>query len=121
VQTGTPPAQAVQKDNNQPHIVVIQRDEFEQYFIVVEQTLIMEITDIATAIFLMLGSHYIFNLNYHPKINDLMTFLQEKVAKIPSEGYHKVISPVATTHIVRISAVFKQMSEKNETSDSDNS
>lgn len=40
-----------------------------------------------------------------------MTFLQEKIAKIPSDGYHKVMSPVATTHIVGISSVYKSITE----------
>lgn len=51
--------------------MVIQHDDYDQYFIAVEQTLMMETTDVATVIFLMLGSHYIFNLNYHPKVNDI--------------------------------------------------
>ena len=108
----------MQKGNNQPHVVVIQHDEYEQYFIAVEQCLIMETTDVATAIFLMLGSHYIFNLNYHPKVNDVMTFIQEKIAKIPSEGYHKVLSPVATTHINGISSVFKKIAEEEQSAES---
>lgn len=111
----------MQKGNNQPHVVVIQHDEYEQYFIAIEQTLMMQTTDMATAMFLMFGSHYIFNLHYHPKINDLMTFVQEKVAKIPSEGYHKLTSPVAITHIAGIASTYRSLNEEKDfnTSDSD--
>ena len=104
----------MQAGNNQPHIVVIQQDEYEQYFVAVKQRIMMDTTDVATAVFLMLGSHYIFNLNYHQKVNDLMTFIQEKVAGIPSEGYHKVTSAVATTHIVGISAMHKKITAEED-------
>ena len=49
----------------------------------------MECTDFAMAMFLMLGSHYIFNLSYHPRIYDLLRFIQEKVAGIPSDDKGK--------------------------------
>lgn len=53
----------------------------------------------ATAIFHLLGSHYILNLSYHPKLNDLLKFIQEKIAHIPSSHGVRSKSPVATTHI----------------------
>lgn len=84
----------MQKGNNQPLVVVIQHDEYEQYFIAVEQCLMMETTDAATAIFLMLGSHYIFNLNYHPKFNDAMTFIQEKLQRYPLKGTTRYYLPL---------------------------
>ena len=37
------------------------------------QTVIMETTDVTTMVFLMLNSHFIFNLNYHPKVNNMKT------------------------------------------------
>ena len=49
----------------------------------------MECTDFAMAMFLMLESHYIFNLSYHPRIYDLLWFIQEKLAGIPSDDKGK--------------------------------
>ena len=87
--------------------MVIEGDEYDQYFIAVEQTLMLECRDIATALFLLLASHYVFNLSYHTKCTDFLIFIQEKVAKIPSvtsadsDSKHKKRkekSPVALSH-----------------------
>ena len=59
----------------------------------------MECANVATAMFHLLGSHYILNLSYHPKLNDLLIFIQEKIAHIPSSHGVKPKSAVATTHI----------------------
>ena len=32
-----------------------------------------------------MGSHYVFNLTYHPKVAELLTFIQENVTYIPTE------------------------------------
>ena len=61
LQNGTPPSEIPDKNNNQPHIVAIERDEYFQYMIAVEQSLMLECTEIATAIFMMLACHYVFN------------------------------------------------------------
>ena len=59
--------------NNQPHIILFSDEDYEdedrlqQFFVCVEQTLILECSNIVAAIFFCIGAHYIFNLNYHPK------------------------------------------------------
>ena len=69
-QRGTPPEEATEKNNNQPHIVwFTDADEDEplhQYFISVEHNLMMECSNIVAAIFYCVAAHYIFNLSYHP-------------------------------------------------------
>lgn len=55
-QRGTTPTEAVDKTNNQPHIVCFQDDEEElagQYFISVEQTLMMESSNLVAALFFL--------------------------------------------------------------------
>lgn len=79
----------------------------------------------ATAIFHLLGSHYILNLSYHPKLNDLMRFIQEKIAHIPSShGVKSSKSAVATTHVIGIAseyAAVKNVADCESTdSDTDN-
>ena len=66
----------------------------------------MECADLASALFLLLGSHYILNLSYHQKIHDIMMFFQEKVAGIPSASPHKSKSPVAMNHFNGISSEY---------------
>ena len=67
------------KSNNQPHIIAIERDEYFLYMVAVKQSLMLECTEMATAIFMMRACHYVFNLSYHPKATDLFVFLLEKV------------------------------------------
>lgn len=75
----------------------------------------------ATAIFHLLGSHYILNLSYHSKLNDLMRFIQEKVAYIPSSHGVKSKSAVATTHVIGITSEYAAVKNvaDHESTDSD--
>ena len=54
------------------HIVAFSHDDYHQYFIAVEQKLYMECADLAMAIFLVLGAHYIF-VTRHEKIGLMYT------------------------------------------------
>ena len=81
-QRGTPPKEAIDKNNNFPHIVrfVDSDDDIRtQYYIAVEQDLHMECKNMTSAIFLLLAMHYVFNIQYHPKIHDVLYFIQERV------------------------------------------
>ena len=98
---------------------MIAHDEYDQYFVAVERKLCMECTDLATALFNLLGCHYILNLSYHQKLHDIMRFLQEKVAGIPSSTCVKSKSPVSTTHIGGISSEYAAMNRSESESDSD--
>ena len=53
----------------------------------------------ASAFFLLLGSHYVLNLSYHAKLHDTMAFFQEKVAKVSFTAKSKAKSPVAVNNI----------------------
>ena len=75
-------------------------DDYDQFFVAVKQKLYMECADLAMVIYLVLGAHYIFNLSYHSWVYDLMRFIQERIADIPSDDKGKKSrSPVATSHI----------------------
>ena len=90
-------------------------DEYIQYFIALEQTLILECKDIVTVLFLLLAAHYIINLSYHAKVHKL---LQEKVAEFPSDEVTKKIkSPIATSYIQGISSVYKSMKSQDNDGD----
>lgn len=86
-QRGTPPAEACEKENNQPHIVLFFDEEedsiLQQYFVCVEQELMMESSNIVAAIFFCVAAHYIFNLSYHRKTGDVWLFIQEKILFCP--------------------------------------
>ncbi len=102
IQRGTSPSEAPDKANNQPHIVVFMDDEDEenlagQYFIAVEQCLMMESSNLVAALFYLLCAHYIFNVQYHPKASDVLTFIQEKVLTLPSKKGKR--SPSVLSHV----------------------
>lgn len=61
----------------------------QQYFICVEQQLMLESSTLISAIFLCLAAHYIFNVEYHLKCKDVWEFIQENVAGILSKGKKK--------------------------------
>ena len=82
--TGTPPSDAPDKHNNQPHIVITEHEDYSQYFIPDEQVIMLERTDLVSALFLLLAIHYVFNLSYLTKGAELLMFIQEKFAKIPT-------------------------------------
>ena len=113
IQNDTPPSEAPEVGNTQPHLVVFNHDEFNQFFVSIEQKLFMECADLASALFLLLGSHYIWNLSYHQKLHDMMTFLQEKVAAISSVSIHKSKSPVAVNHINGISSEYDNIKSES--------
>ena len=122
-QSETPVNDAPQKGNNQPHLVMITHNEYEQYFIEIEQKLYMECTDVATALFNLLGCHYMLNLSYNKKLADVMGFIQEKIAQIPSDEAVKWKSAVSATHNIGISSEYKVLTRNEdkeiESSDSD--
>ena len=100
--------------------MVFQHEEYDQYFISIEQELCMESADFSMALFLLLASHYIFNLSYQTKVFELMKFLQEKIAGISSEGKgtKKMKSPVAAIHVGGISSIYDSLADKNPNDDS---
>lgn len=102
------------KENNQPYIVVIVKDEYSQYFIAIEQIMMLECHNFMTALFLLLASHYVFNLSYHCKAKDFL-FLQERVAGINSATTEKQKrNPVANSHIIAIARVYDQINNEDE-------
>jgi hypothetical protein len=81
---------------------VFQDDESEgdmlpQYFIAIEQCLMLESSNLIAGVFFLLGAHYIFNVMYHPKAKDVLTFLQEKVLHLPSKLSKR--SPSVIAHV----------------------
>ena len=81
-----------------------------QYFIAVEQELMLESSNLPTAIFLCLTAHFIFNLNYHRKTCEFWFFIQEKVAGVQSKAAMRH-NPSATAHCTGIRCVFDSLKE----------
>lgn len=96
--------------NTQPHLVAIVHDDYNQYYVAVERNLCMECTDIPSALFFLIATHYIFNLSYHTKVHEVLRFIQEKILNIQSDGRNKSSkSPVAVSHISGIAGVYQSL------------
>lgn len=85
-------------------------EDINQYFIAIEQTLIMQTQNLVSAIFFVVAAHYIFNMNYHPKLKDLMTFLQVKMAGLKDER-HKW-GAVVGTHVNGLSRQYALLDQE---------
>ena len=75
--------------NNCPHIIrLVDADDGipDQYFIAVEQQLLIKVPNLSDAILLLLSVHYTFNIEYNSKIHDLLCFIQEYVLEVPFNG-----------------------------------
>ena len=95
VQHGTTPDEAVGA-YTQPYIVHfkdIDDDEncLQQYFILVEHSLMLETHSFTSAVFAAIASYYVFNLSYHNtcKCADFWTFIQEYVLDLSAKGSKK--------------------------------
>ena len=75
------------------------------YSIYVEEEDIIKCPDFISALYVVFSLHYIFNISYHPKLNDLFTFLQERIFEIP--GDQKRISLTLSNFMVAISVASK--------------
>ena len=79
----------------------------QQYFICVEQQLMLESSNLTSAIFLCLAAHYIFNVQYHPKSKDVWEFIQENVAGISSKALKKR-NATSSTHFSCIVRMYNE-------------
>lgn len=118
LQCGTPVAEATEKDNNQPHIVMFRDDDVDeesirnQYFVSVEQEIMMETSTLIFFHILCYCCHYIFNLTYHRKSGDVWVFIQEKVPGLASKTGTKR-NPSAMSHFSGIQRVYDSLEKTN--------
>ena len=87
-------------------------EHLSQYFIAVEQKLMLECSTLIAALFFGMVAHYVFNLEYHSKVKGVWLFLQEKVFQLPTDknGKH---SPSCIVHVTGISRVHAKMCESD--------
>ena len=114
MQQGTPPKEAIEKEShcNQLYIILFHdedEDIMQQYFVCVEQELMIESTNIITAIFFCVAAHYIFNLSYHRKSGDMWLFIQETICGLPSKAGVKR-NPSSSSHFSGIQRYFDSQS-----------
>ena len=88
-QNGVTAKEVINAKNNFPHLVrLIDADEGipDQFFIAVEQELLVKCRNISDALLTLISVHFIFNIEYNPKIHDIMCFIQEHVVGLCFDG-----------------------------------
>ena len=100
LQRGSPGSEIVDSENNQPFIVKLfdaDGDISSQYFIVIEQTMMIECNSVMSSLFTLFAVHYVFNIQYHSRLKDLFQFLEEKVVSIKSGAKKSAVYLSVTT------------------------
>ena len=59
------------------------------HFIAIEQHLLLECRNNKSALFLMIATHYVFNIEYCAKVKDVLYFIQEKVLGFSDNSFKK--------------------------------
>ena len=80
------------KTNNCPHILSFidsDSDIQAQYFVAIEQQTLIECRSIHSAIFTLLAVHFVFNLEYNPRVKDVLHFLHQDVMGFSNSTYRK--------------------------------
>lgn len=89
LQHGVTAKEVIDSENNFPHIIrLIDADEGipDQFFIAVEQELLVKCRNICDALLVLISVHYIFNIEYNPKVYDFFLFFQECILELSHEG-----------------------------------
>ena len=60
-----------------------EKDTPTQYIVVIEQLPEVEVDSIEKGMFVVLAMHYIFNMEYNPRLQDFYLFLEEKILHMP--------------------------------------
>ena len=87
--------EVVDKKNNHPHILRFEnrdKDIPPQYFIVIEQDVIMECRNFTSALYYLISTHDIFNSSYNVTVKVVLFFIQRKIANFDDKSFKK--SPV---------------------------
>ena len=90
------------RDTNQPHLLrlVGAEDLPSQYFVVVEQVVLMEVGDIMRGLYMLLALHYVFDIAYHPQLADLFLFCEDKVLCISTPSLKKSVTYLSVTSAI---------------------
>ena len=70
----------IDSSTNQPHMIMITEEDLPtQFFIVVEQIPQIEVSHFFKGIYILLSLHYIFDMEYNPRLRDLYLFFEDKL------------------------------------------
>ena len=82
----------IDSNNNHPHIVRLfdtDSDIQAEYFVIIEQEVTVQCRSITNAVFALFAVHYVFNIEYHAKVKDVLYFIQDVVLGCPDTNFKK--------------------------------
>ena len=85
------PVEECYLDMNQPHIIryIDADDEIpSNYIIVIEKQSLLQSSSLLAALFVLFAVHYVFNMEYYPKVKDFYLFLQNNLFNIKDSASH---------------------------------
>lgn len=87
-----------QRDNHAPRIgAYLEVGEVDQFFIFVEDEVLLKVTTLPQAVFFMFSSYYVFHLEYPSRIKNILWFLQDYIFSYPdSNGRNATYLAVAS-------------------------
>ena len=68
---------------NSPRIGRFQSVSAVEYYVFIEQRVLMKVTSLTTALLMWFISHYVFNLEYHKYYQNPAMFIQEFIFNLP--------------------------------------
>ena len=89
-QKGTSIQEIVDRNTNQPQLIMLVEEDLQtQFFVAVEQIPQIEVTDLLKGLFVLFALHYIFDLEYNPRLKDFYSFVEDKLLRLPSQSCKK--------------------------------
>ena len=72
------------------HLFINDNMEFPpQVFIAIEKQLMHECMHFTSAVFTLMAVHYVFNIDYHSSVKDVLTYVQESILEIKGTSFKK--------------------------------
>lgn len=78
-------------DMNQSHIIRFVDADVEipsNYIMVIGKQTLLLCSSLLAALFVLFAVHYVFNMEYHPKVKDFYLFFQNKLFNIKDSASH---------------------------------
>ena len=68
---------------NAPWVAAMVGERNRQYFVLMEQCVVCEVSSLLQALFVAFGCYYIYNLEYPPKASSILFFFQDYLLGYP--------------------------------------
>ena len=85
---------------NAPRIAAFIGEESQQYFVLIEQNVLCQVSSFQFAIFVMFSAYYAFHLEYPKPVKNVLHFFQDYVLSFP-DGQRRTATYLATSSDIK--------------------